>query len=161
MVKINIISALSSYNNAIGNNGKLLWRIPDDLKRFKRLTMGHAIIMGRKTFESIGKPLPGRMNIVVTRNENYSADGCMVAHSLDDALLSAKRTENEDVFIIGGGEIYKQAIPYVDKLYLTLVDDRKDADVFFPDYSEFKKEVYREEREHEGLKYTWIDLERK
>ncbi len=160
MVKINIISALSFRDNAIGNGNELLWRIPDDLKRFKRLTIGHPIIMGRKTYESIGRPLPERTNIVLTRDENYQADGCVIAHSLDEAFQKAKDVDNEEIFVIGGGEIYKQALPHANNLYLTLIDDRKDANVFFPDYSEFKKEVYREGREHEGLKYTWVDLER-
>ena len=138
----------------------LLWRIPDDLMRFKKLTMGHPIIMGRKTFESIGKPLPGRTNIIVTRNKSFTADGCVVAYSVENAIEKAKELDSEEVFVIGGGEIYKRAMPHTDKLYLTLVDDDKDGNVFFPDYSKFKKEVYREEREREGLKYTWIDLER-
>jgi len=157
-MKVNIIAALGK-NNVIGKDNGLIWRIPDDLARFKQLTVPHPIIMGRKTFESIGRPLPGRTNIIVTREENFLADGCVVTHSVDDAIKKAKKLDDE-IFIIGGGEIYKQTLPYADKLYLTLVDNKEEGDIFFPDYSEFKKEISREEREYEGLKYTWVDLER-
>ena len=116
--------------------------------------------MGRKTFESIGRPLPGRPNIIITRDKSFEAEGCLVTHSIEDAFEEAKDLDDEEVFIIGGGEIYKQAMPYVDKLYLTLIHGEKDSDVFFPDYSEFTKDTFREEHEYEGLKYTWVDLER-
>ncbi len=159
MKRINIIAAVSLHNNAIGKGPDLLWRIPDDLKRFKQLTIGHPVIMGRKTFESIGKPLPERTNIVISRDESYSADGCVVAHSLDEALQKAVEKDDE-IFVMGGGEIYRQSIPKADRLYLTLVDDNPDGDVFFPDYSDFKKETSREEREYNGLKYFWVTLER-
>ena len=159
MAKVNAIDAIGK-NRELGKSNNLLWRIPHDLARFKRITMGHPIIMGRKTFESIGKPLPGRPNIIITRDKSFEAEGCLVTHSIEDALDEAKELDDDEVFIIGGGEIYKQALPQTDKLYLTLIHDEKEGDVFFPDYSEFTKETFCEEHEHEGLKYTWVDLER-
>ncbi len=153
-------------NRELGYEGKLLWHIPDDLKRFKELTLGHPIIMGRKTFESIlgytqGKPLPGRTNIVVTRDAGWKYEGVIVAPSLDEAIAKAKEMDTEEIHIGGGAQIYEQALPYIDKLYLTLVDDEKEADTFFPPYEkEFTKKVFEEAREWNGLKYTWVDLER-
>src|SRR5581483_3024436 len=137
-------------------------RISDDLKRFKNLTMGHPIIFGRKTFASIGKPLPGRTNIVISRNSDFKAEGCIVVSSLEEAIEKAKQIDSE-IFIGGGGEIYKQALPLANKLYLTIVDSDAEGNVFFPDWTkDFTKELFREERfdEKTGLKYTWIDLER-
>jgi len=172
---ISIICILGK-NRAIGKNNELIWNIPDDLKHFKKITSGHTVIMGRKTFASIGKPLPDRQNIVITRDKNFKVDGCDICHSLDEAIQCAKNaipsapplykggikggysTPNE-IFIIGGGEIYKQALPMADKLYLTIVDDApKDADTFFPDYSEFKKIIKEESREYNGIKYTFLEL---
>lgn len=148
--RISMIAALGR-NRALGNGNELLWRIPDDLRRFKALTMGHPIIMGRKTFESIGKPLPGRTNLVVSR----------AGLSLEDAIAQAKALDTEEVFVIGGAQIYEQALPYADRLYLTLIDDEKEADVFFPEYETiFTKVIAEESREHEGLKYRWVDLEK-
>lgn len=161
--RINIIVAVTSKNFAIGNGGKLLVHISDDLKRFKMLTMGHPVILGRKTYESIGKPLPGRANIVITRNRDFKADGCLVAGSLEEAVKMGGELDT-DVFVIGGGEIYREALPLTDKIYLTVVESDARGDVFFPDWrNEFKKETYRAERvdEKTGLKYSWIDLERK
>jgi dihydrofolate reductase len=153
-------------NRELGKEGKLLWHIPDDLKRFKALTAGHPIIMGRKTFESIvgylGHPLPGRTNIVVTRDPKWTYEGVIVAPSLEDALEKAKTLDGEEVHIGGGAEIYKQALPFIDKLCLTVIDDSKEADSFFPPYEqEFTKKVFDESHEWNGLKYTWVDLERK
>jgi dihydrofolate reductase len=153
-------------NRELGKDGKLLWHIPDDLKRFKLLTLGHPVVMGRKTFESIvgylGKPLPGRTNIVVTRDPAWSYDGVLVAHSLEDALsLAAGQPGGEEIHIGGGAELYAQALPRIDKLYLTLVDDAQEADTFFPAYeTEFTKKIYEEAHEYDGLRYRWVDLER-
>jgi dihydrofolate reductase len=157
-------------NRELGYEGKLLWHIPDDLKRFKQLTLGHPVIMGRKTFESIlgytqGKPLPGRTNIVVTRGENNDIvsryKDVVVVHSLEEGIEKAKTLDDKEIHIGGGAQIYKQALPYINKLYLTLVDDEKEADSFFPPYEkEFTKKVFEEKREWNGLKYTWADLER-
>jgi dihydrofolate reductase len=126
---------------AIGKNSKLPWHLSTDLKRFKRLTMGHSIIMGRKTFESIGKPLPGRTNIIVTRQEDYGKRELIITNSLESALDIARKTGEYEVFIIGGGEIFKHSIAYIDKIYLTLVLTQiADADTFFPeiDWTQFR-----------------------
>jgi dihydrofolate reductase len=127
---ISIIVAVSE-NGVIGKDNQLLWRLPDDLKRFKQLTLNHPMIMGRKTFESIGKPLPGRTSIVITSQKEFSADGVVVAHSLDEALDKARSIEASEAFIIGGGEIYKQALPLTDRLYVTEVKTSIDGDTFF------------------------------
>lgn len=156
---ISIIAAIAE-NRALGKDNKLLWHIPEDLKRFKRLTAGHPVIMGRKTFESLGRPLPNRVNIVITSNPQYRADGCMIADSLDEAVKKAKETAEGEIFIIGGGQIYKQAISISDKLYLTIVKGDYDADVFFPDYSDFKKVTFKQESSSNEHIYTFIDLER-
>jgi len=165
MARICAVVAIGK-NRELGNEGKLLWHIPEDLKRFKALTLGHPIIMGRKTFESIvaylGKPLPGRTNIVVTHDAGWSHEGAVVAHSLEEAIEKAKTLDNVEIHIGGGAQIYEQALPRIDKLHLTLVDSSADADSFFPPYEHlFTKKVFEEKREWNGLKYTWTDLERK
>ena len=120
----------------IGVDNKLPWRLPADLKRFRDLTMGHHIIIGRKTFESIGRPLPGRRMIIVTRNASYKAEGCDLVHSIEDALnLARERGENE-VFICGGADIYAQTIAIADRMCLTVVDAEVKADIFFPEFDE-------------------------
>jgi dihydrofolate reductase len=138
---ISLIAAIGK-NNELGKAGKLLWSLPADMKRFRDTTRGHTVIMGRKTFESIGRPLPDRENIVVTRDMHYHQPGITVAHSLDEALQIAsleqgkKFEENQDeveVFIIGGGELYKESISRSNKLYITHVDDSPLADTFFPE----------------------------
>jgi dihydrofolate reductase len=162
---ISMIAAIGKKRE-LGKGNDLLWKIPDDLKRFRSITKGHPCIMGRKTFESIvsivGHPLLNRTNIVITRDKNWSYEGVVALDTIEDAIQLAKRKPGgEEVFIIGGGEIYTLGIGYADKLYLTLIDDAKDADSFFPEYAEhFKKKISEEERTYEGLKYTWIDLER-
>jgi dihydrofolate reductase len=121
----------AAENNAIGKDNKLLWHLPDDLKHFKRTTKGHHVIAGRKTFESQGRPLPNRTNIIVTRNKNFHAEGCIIANSLDEAL---NKVENDDEpFIIGGENIYKLAMPITDRIYLTRVHASFEADTFFPE----------------------------
>lgn len=166
MSRVSAIAAIGR-NRELGKGNELLWRIPDDLKRFKELTLGHPIIMGRKTFESIvavlGKPLPGRTNIVVTRNsQKYQGDTLIFAGSAEEAIEKAREAPGgEEVFIGGGGQIYAEALPFTDKLYLTLIDDEKEGDSFFPAYEEqFKKVVFEEVREYQGLGYRWVDLER-
>lgn len=154
---ISMICAVGK-NLAIGRDNKLIWALPNDLKHFRNITAGHTVIMGDRTFESIGRPLPNRKNIVVTLQENYQAPGCVVRNSLEE-VLSEYKSNKEEVFIIGGATIYKLSLPYADKLYLTLVDDApEDADAFFPDYVEFTKEISREEREENGIKYAFIEL---
>ncbi len=152
-------------NRELGYEGKLLWHIPDDLKRFKRLTLGHPIIMGRKTFESIvgytGGPLKERTNIVVTHDPNWKYEWVTVVGSLEEGIEKAKALDAEEIHIGGGAEIYKQALPHITKLYLTLIDAEAEADTFFPRYeTEFTKRVFEEEHEYKGLKYGWVDLER-
>lgn len=157
---ISIIAAIGK-NRELGKDNKLLWHIPEDLKRFKQLTLNHPIIMGRKTFESIGRILPNRTNIVVTRDKEKEIEGCIVVSSLEEAIKQAKNKKgNDEIFIIGGGQIFEQALPLVDKLYLTIVDAEFEADTFFPAYSEFKKIVFSQKGESEGYKYMFVDLER-
>jgi dihydrofolate reductase len=130
-VIISLIVAMDEQR-AIGKAGKLPWRLSSDLKRFRELTMGHHIIVGRKTFESIGKPLPGRQTIVVTRSKTYRPEGCLVAHSVEDAIGLARERGETEAFIGGGAAIYAAALAEADRLYLTLVHSTVDADVFFP-----------------------------
>ncbi len=124
------IIAAAGENNELGKNNDLVWHLPDDFKRFKQLTTGHHIIMGRKTFESFPKPLPNRTHIVITRNQAYQKDGITVVHTLQEALEIAK--DDPQPFIIGGGEIYKMALAVSDKIELTRVHGTFDADTFFP-----------------------------
>jgi len=160
-----LISAIAAVgkNRELGTKNQLSWRISDDFKRVKELTMGHPLIMGRKTYESIGRPLPGRTNIVVTRDQGYVAEGCVVVTSIENALEEARKVEDKEIFIFGGAEIYKLALPFTDHLYLTLIDDEDpSADAYFPDCTEEFKETTRYGvREHEGLKYEWVEFERK
>lgn len=128
---ITIIAAIGK-NNELGKDNDLIWHLPADLKRFKKITSGHYIIMGRNTFESIGKPLPNRTTVIITRNNDYFKDGCLISNSVEDALELAKNEEN--AFLIGGAQIYKQAIEnnLVDKLDITIVHHEFEADVYFP-----------------------------
>ena len=163
--RIALIAAIGARTRALGKNNDLLFTIEEDLKRFRTITRGHPVIMGRKTFESIiqtlGKPLPGRTNIVVTRDPVWAYDDVAVFHSIESALEYAKTLDSEEVFIGGGGEIYKQALPFVDKLYLTLIEAEKEADSFFPEYEkEFTKKTFEEAHELDGLKYRFVNLER-
>lgn len=123
--------AAAAQNNALGKDNQLVWHLPDDFKRFKQLTTGHYIILGRKTFESFPKPLPNRTHVIITRNKNYTAEGCIIVNSIEEALKSVP--QNQDVFIIGGAEIYKQSIHLSDKIELTRVHTTCDADAFFPE----------------------------
>lgn len=153
----------AAEDGAIGRGGDLIWRISADLKRFKALTMGHSIIMGRKTWDSLPKgALPGRRNVVVTRDKNFSAEGADVYNSLEDAIDSCQETE---AFIIGGAQIYRQAMPMVSKLFLTRVyASYPDADAFFPEIIADEWDIANEEVAAEtpdGLRYQFIDLIRK
>ncbi len=123
--------AAAAENNALGKNNQLVWHLPDDFKRFKQLTSGHHIIMGRKTFESFPKPLPNRSHVVITRQKNYAPDGCIVVNSMEKAIEICP--ENEVIDIIGGGEIYNLGMPFANKIELTRVHDTFDADAFFPE----------------------------
>jgi dihydrofolate reductase len=154
---ISIIAALGD-NRELGKNNQLLWHIKADLVHFKNLTTGHPVIMGRKTFESIGRPLPNRDNIIVTRDKNFTAEECKIMSSLEDAIGYASILDFDEIFIIGGASIYSQAIKFADKLYLTLVKGTFDADAFFPEYSEFKKELSREEGSEGFFRFTFLEL---
>jgi dihydrofolate reductase len=129
---ISIIVAMS-LNRVIGRDNRLPWKLPADLRRFKRLTMGHCLIMGRKTYESIGRPLPGRTVIVLTRQPDYAPPGVLVAHTLDEALALAS---GDEIFVAGGAEIYRQTLPLADRLYLTLIEREIAGDAYFPPLNE-------------------------
>ncbi len=153
---VTIIAAIAE-NNALGKNNDLIWHLPADLKRFKKVTTGHYILMGRKTFESIGKPLPNRTSVIISRNDNYFVDGCLVADSLEKALELAE--DEEELFIIGGAQIYEHALAQnlVDKLDITMVHHSFEADVFFPEIdTRIWKEVAREDfKADEKNKYDY------
>jgi dihydrofolate reductase len=122
----------ASTNNVIGKNNELIWNLPNDMKFFKNTTWAMPVLMGRKTYESLGKPLPGRLNIVITRQENRKAENIIIVHSLDAAIRAAELENYQEVFVIGGGEIFKEAMPIADKIYLTRVDAELSGDAFFP-----------------------------
>jgi dihydrofolate reductase len=152
---ISIIVA-AAENNAIGKNNQLLWRLPNDLKFFKNTTWGMPVIMGRKTFESVSKPLPGRFNIVITRQTGWKADGVIVAADLNDALAKAAETNCKEAFIIGGGEIYAQAMEMAHILYLNRVHTViEEADTFFPAVDEHKWEMVSIEEFEADLKHAY------
>ena len=152
--KVTLIAAIDE-NSVLGKDNQLIWHLPEDLKRFKRLTTGHSIIMGRKTFESLPKALPNRHNIVVTRNQNYSKEGVTVCHSLEAAIGFTK--DDDQPFIIGGGEIYKQAIGLADVIELTRIHSKFEGDVFFPKIDSKKWAVEKEERmRHPDFEYSFF-----
>jgi dihydrofolate reductase len=162
--KIILIAAVSE-NFALGKDNDLLWDIPEDLRQFQIKTHGHVIIMGRKTFESIGKPLKNRINIIITSDEKYQCPGIYVANSVESAIKIAKKLEKEDkIFVIGGGEIYKQMIDLADKIFLTIVHKNyPKADTFFPKINSKKwKEIERsdEKKSKNGLKYTFVNYDK-
>lgn len=151
-------------NRTIGKDNQLPWHLPRDLANFKKVTMGHPIVMGRKTYESIGRPLPGRENIILTRNRSYEADGCKIIHTIDD-LRQIKQQYNDELFILGGAEIFKEVLPEVDRLYVTYIDAEFVGDTFFPevDLNEWK-EISREKGikdENNPYDYEFIVYERR
>lgn len=159
---ISIIVAVDE-KRGIGKNNDLLFRIPEDFKRLKTVSNGHPIIMGKRTFESIGRLLPNRTNIIVTRNIGFHFEGAVVAHSLEEAIEKAKVSEgNDEIFVFGGGQLFKEAIEkdIVDRLYVTFVKGDYSADTFFPDYSQFTKILQKEEKEGDGYAYTFLTLEK-
>ena len=162
MSKLSIIVAMAR-NRTIGVNNTLPWRCPEDLKHFKTLTMGHHMIMGRMTFDSIGKPLPGRTTVVVTRNTDLEIAGCVIAHSLNDAIAAC--AGDEEIFIVGGAELYRQAVSVADTLYFTEIQQDVEGDAHFPefDYSAWR-ETSREVRSQETpqqLEYHFVTYSRK
>jgi dihydrofolate reductase len=157
--RISAIAAIGQ-NRELGKRNDLIWRISGDLKRVRELTTGNTIIMGRKTHESIGRALPNRNNIVVSRNQTFEAPGCTVVDSVDEAIAVGSKNTGE-IFIFGGAAIYAEALPLISRLYLTLVADTDAAaDTFFPEYSDFTTEISREALEENGLSYTYLILER-
>lgn len=159
---INIVVAKAS-NNVIGAKNNLIWHLPNDLKHFKNLTTGHPIIMGRKTFESLGRPLPNRTNIVVTRDLNWNADGIVKVNSLANALEEARKI-NDEIDIIGGGNIYKQAMEFTDVLYVTEVHYEFDGDTYFPEidldeWEEVKREDFKKDEKH-PYAYSFVTYNR-
>lgn len=151
------IIAVIGKNRELGKDNDLLWHLPADLRRFREITRGHPVIMGRKTFESIGHPLPNRLNIVISHQKNIP--GVTVVSSLDEAI--ARAGKDPEIFVIGGGSVYAQAIDKADRLYLTIVDARApDADTFFPDYSRFVKVIEETPQEENGIRYTYRTLEK-
>jgi len=149
-------------NRDIGGNNQLLWRLPGDLARFKAVALGHPIIMGRTTYESIGRALPGRLNIVITRNPGFHANGVTTVSTLEEAIDIAKQNDGNEIFIIGGGEIFRQVMPLVNRIYLTKVKQQlPDGDIFFPEYTEFELVAPAETGEENGLSYEYQVWERK
>ena len=155
--------AAAGENNALGKNNDLVWHLPDDFKRFKKMTSGHHIIMGRKTFESFPQPLPNRTHVVITRRENYKKEGIIIVHSLERALELTK--EDPQPFIIGGGEIYKMAIEVADKIELTRVHGTFEADTYFPEIDENQWKLVAEEYHDKDAKhefaFTYLTYERR
>lgn len=134
-MKITLIAAMAS-NRVIGRDNDVPWKLPPDLKRFQRLTMGHVLLMGRRTYESVGKPLPGRTNLVVTRQAGYAPEGVQVARTVEAALAWAKQTGESELFVAGGAEIYRQTLPVADRLQLTRIEEAFAGDTYFPEYDE-------------------------
>lgn len=158
--RISIISAIAGKDRAIGKNNALLWHIPEDFKHFKHLTSGHAIVMGENTYKSIGRPLPDRINIILSLTPDFAPAGCVVVRSIEEALEKAKETEQEEIFIIGGASVYKQFIPLADRLYLTLVEGEFEADTFFPEYGEFSNIVSEERIDNGTHQFSFVTLEK-
>ena len=160
MTQLSIIVAIAN-NQVIGINNTLPWHLPEDLKRFRALTTGHLIIMGRKTYESLGRLLPGRTTVIVTRNKGYQLEGALIAHSLEAAVALCKN--DDEVFLIGGAELYQDGLKLADKLYITEVDLAVDGDAFFPEfYSNLWQETTREDHTSvQGLPFSYITYMRK
>lgn len=157
--RISIIAVVGK-NRELGKDNKLLWHLPEDLKYFKKTTLGHSVIMGYKTYEAIGsKPLPNRLNIILTFKK-IKIEGCKTANSVDQALNLAAKSKTGELFIIGGASIFDQTIEKADRLYLTEVDATADADTFFPDYANFKLVENRSGGEYKGIKYQFNVYER-
>ncbi|WP_221394073.1 dihydrofolate reductase [Dyadobacter sp. NIV53] len=161
---VSIIVAVAE-NGVIGKDNQLIWRLPDDLKRFKKLTTSHPIIMGRKTFDSIGKPLPGRTSIVVTRNQDFKMDGIVIVHSFEEALKEAGKLDTNEVFVIGGGELYKMALSVADRLYITEVKTTIEGDTFFRitepgQWTESERTAHEADERH-PFTFNFVDYVRK
>ncbi len=162
-ITISAIAAMAS-NRVIGGDNKMLWHIPEDFKYFKKTTLGKPVIMGRKTYESLGKPLPGRANIVISRTP-AKTEGIISVTTIDEAITEAKaiatRDKQNEIFIIGGGEIYKKSLPQTDRLYLTIIDRDYEGDTRFPDFNRDEWKTISEDRHEGDPAYTFLVLERK
>lgn len=161
-----VLSAIAAMaeDRVIGKDNQMPWHLPADLKHFKTTTNGHPVLMGRKTFESIGKPLPNRTNIIITRDASYSAPDCLIVTSAEAALSMALEQEMTEVFVIGGAEIYKQLLPQIQRLYLTLIHHKFEGDTYFPELlADEWREVSREKHladEKNKYDYSFVLLER-
>jgi dihydrofolate reductase len=165
-IPVVIVAGMGHTTRAIGQDNGLIWHVPADMKRFKTLTLGKPIIMGRKTFESIvtiiGKPLPGRTNIVVTRNAEYNYEGVVTVASLEEAFAKAAEENPTEIHIGGGAELYRQALPYVDRLHITRFFDETPGDTTFPEFEDdFEIIAKHPIQEHEGVRFQWVDYKRK
>ena len=164
-MQIALIVAVSQ-NNVIGRDNQLPWHLPEDLQYFKSVTMGKPILMGRKTYESIGRPLPGRTNIVITRDSNWTADGVEVVNSLDAAMLAGaeacKKANSDEIMVIGGAQIYRDCLPLADKLYLTQVEAEVEGDAFFPniDLNQWQKVAQTIPKTMDSYNYRFVVLQR-
>lgn len=158
---ISLIAAMDK-NRVIGKDNSLPWKLPADMKRFRQITSGKPVIMGRKTFESIGKPLPNRKNIILTRDKGYKVDGCFTASSVDEALGCAENPG--EVMVIGGEQVFRLFIPIANRLYLTFIDEEFEGDSYFPEFDEKEWKIVKKEDyvdEESGYRYSFVDLERK
>lgn len=160
---ISLVVAMDK-NSVIGKNNQLPWHLPADLAFFKKVTMGKPIVMGRKTHESIGRVLPGRDNIILTRNKDYKAEGCIIIHHIDE-ISSFIKNKGDEVCIIGGAEIFKEVLPIADRLYLTIIDHEFEGDTYFPSFNESDWEVFSKEKgpkdEKNRYDYYFMIYERK
>jgi len=156
---ISMIAAIQRSDRGIGKDGDLLWKLPGDLQHFKSVTTGHPVIMGRNTYYSIGRPLPGRTNIVLSETDE-EIPGCVVCGSLEEAFRVAGEEDGEEIFVIGGGQVYREALPHAEKLYLTLVDSNEEADTFFPEFDEFKNPRMTGKGKDNGVQYTFWEFMR-
>ena len=159
-MKISMIAAMT-VNRVIGKDNEMPWHLPEDLKHFKASTMGKPIVMGRKTFESIGRPLPGRHNIVITRQPDFSVEGITTVSSFESAKIAAG--DVEEIAVIGGGQLYKQLLPMADKLYLTLINIDVDGDTYFPEWDDgsWQQECCETGTSSEGIEYSFINYVKK
>lgn len=165
-LKIPVLSAIAAQgeNRVIGKDNKMPWHLPADLKHFKTITSGHPVLMGRKTFESIGKPLPNRTNIIMTRDSNYSAPDCIIVNNVETAVSMANELEMDEIFIIGGAEIYRQLLPQIQRVYLTIIHHAFEGDAFFPELNKNEwHEISREKHladDKNPYDYSFVVLER-
>ncbi len=158
---VSLVVAMSTHTRVIGKDNDLLWRIPEDQRHFRAVTMGHPVIMGRKTFESIGHPLLGRTNIVLTRNKDMHIEGVTTCNTFLEALETARRIDAKEICVIGGEVVFQDALPYANRIYLTFIDDMKEGDAYFPTFDEHAfTETFRHEGEYAGLRYAIVTLDR-